>query len=247
MNDFPSRRSVVRAQNGIVATSQTLASVAGLRMLLNGGNAIDAAIATAAALNVVEPMNTGIGGDMFALVWIAAEQKLYALNGSGRAPAALTIQEVRMRGATPKCQQWAGSPSPCPARSMAGRPCSIALAPCRSQRCWRPPLTMPKTAFRSPKWLREALPPNQPKLDMNPEAARVYLNRDEPPQVGQILKQPDLAKSFRLIAQRWARCVLSRRNFQRNRETFVQDRRVSHQAGLGEPYLDLDDAAFYPL
>lgn len=67
-------------------------------MLLQGGNAIDAAIAAAATLNVVEPGSTGIGGDMFALVWVAREQKLYALNGSGRAPAGLNIKEVRMRG-----------------------------------------------------------------------------------------------------------------------------------------------------
>src|SRR5581483_10612109 len=101
MTEYPSRRSVVRARHGMVAASQPLAAVAGLRMLLKGGNAIDAALATAAALNVVEPMSTGIGGDMFALVWIARENKLYALNGSGRSPAALTLDEALKRCSPP--------------------------------------------------------------------------------------------------------------------------------------------------
>src|SRR5512147_3103048 len=97
---FPSRRSVVMANNGLVATSQPLAAQAGLRILMAGGNAIDAAVATAATLNVVEPMSTGVGGDLFALTYIARTDQLTALNGSGRAPAALSIGQLRRSGYT---------------------------------------------------------------------------------------------------------------------------------------------------
>jgi gamma-glutamyltranspeptidase / glutathione hydrolase len=95
---FDSRRSPVLAQNGMVATSQPLAAVAGMRVLMEGGNAVDAAVAAAAVLNVVEPESTGIGGDMFALVWNDGERKVHALNGSGRAPAAASIDEMKSKG-----------------------------------------------------------------------------------------------------------------------------------------------------
>src|SRR5438132_6971822 len=74
------------APNGIVATSQPLAAQAGLDVLKNGGNAVDAAIAVNAVLGLVEPMSCGVGGDLFALVWDAKTQKLYGLNASGRSP-----------------------------------------------------------------------------------------------------------------------------------------------------------------
>jgi gamma-glutamyltranspeptidase/glutathione hydrolase len=95
---YASVRQPLVAAHGVVATSQPLAAQAGLAMLQRGGNAVDAAIATAIALTVVEPTSNGIGGDAFALVWDGAT--LHGLNGSGRAPAALTVEEVRRRGAT---------------------------------------------------------------------------------------------------------------------------------------------------
>ena len=93
-------RSAVRAMNGMVATSQPLASAAGLRILQQGGNAVDAAVAAAAVLCVVEPMMVSPGGDLFALVWDAKKKELKALNASGRSPKAASIDELKKRGFT---------------------------------------------------------------------------------------------------------------------------------------------------
>src|SRR5512132_361868 len=93
-------RSTVYAPHGVVATSQPLASAAGLAVLQRGGNAVDAAATAAAVLSVVEPMMTGVGGDMFAMVWIGREHRLVALNASGRAGALMTRAELIRRGRT---------------------------------------------------------------------------------------------------------------------------------------------------
>src|SRR5512146_3219237 len=95
---FSSRRSAVYGRGGMVATSQTLAVAAGLQVLQAGGNAADAAIATAAALNVTEPTSTGLGGDAFVLYFEASSRKVYALNGSGRSPRALTLERLQREG-----------------------------------------------------------------------------------------------------------------------------------------------------
>ncbi|HEX8956492.1 MAG TPA: gamma-glutamyltransferase, partial [Burkholderiaceae bacterium] len=86
-NPYPTTRSPLFARN-VVATSQPLAAQAGLRMLLKGGNAVDAAIATAAALTIVEPVSCGLGSDAFAIVWDG--KQMHGLNASGTAPAAWT-------------------------------------------------------------------------------------------------------------------------------------------------------------
>src|SRR5262245_44420450 len=83
---YKAGRSVTIAQNGIVATSHPLAAQIGLDVLKKGGNAVDAAIATSAAIGLMEPMSCGIGGDLFAIVWDAKTQKLYGLNANGAAP-----------------------------------------------------------------------------------------------------------------------------------------------------------------
>src|SRR6188474_1897967 len=95
---FSSRRSPLYGRNGIVATSQPLATAAGLEILAKGGNAADAAVAAGAALNVTEPASTGIGGDMFALYYSADKKQVTALNGSGRAPAGLTLDRLKKDG-----------------------------------------------------------------------------------------------------------------------------------------------------
>ena len=91
-------RSEILAQNGMAATSQPLATQVALDILKKGGSAIDAAIAANAVLGLVEPASCGIGGDVFAIVWSAEEQKLYGLNGSGRAPQSLTIDYFMEKG-----------------------------------------------------------------------------------------------------------------------------------------------------
>lgn len=97
---YASRRRVVHAKRGMVCTSQPLASQAGLTILQQGGNAIDAAIATAICQTIVEPTNNGLGSDCFALVWTGG--KLHGLNGSGYAPQRLTPEAVVASGATEK-------------------------------------------------------------------------------------------------------------------------------------------------
>ena len=97
-NPYSSQRMPVYARNGMVCTSQPLAAQAGLAVLRKGGNAIDAAIATAAALTVLEPTSNGIGGDAFALVWTGG--KLHGLNASGPAPAAISVEALQKAGVT---------------------------------------------------------------------------------------------------------------------------------------------------
>ena len=95
--DFATRSEVI-AQHGMVATSHPLATQIGIDILKAGGSAVDAAIAANAALGLMEPISNGIGGDLFAIVWDPETKKLYGLNGSGRSPFSLTLEELKSRG-----------------------------------------------------------------------------------------------------------------------------------------------------
>ena len=119
----PAGRSVVRASQGMVATSQPLASQVGLDVLKRGGNAVDASIAMAAVLNVTEPNMTGIGGDAFMMIYSSKTKKLEGLNASGRAPRALNLEYFTSRKIT-QMPTTGMEPSPCRARSTDGSPCS---------------------------------------------------------------------------------------------------------------------------
>ncbi len=116
---YASNRFPIYAKEGMVATSSPQASAAGLEMLKQGGNAIDAAVATATALTVCEPSANGIGGDAFALVWIEKEKKLYGLNASGFSPKNISIDLVKERYKTDKMPVYGWAPTMVPGAPSA--------------------------------------------------------------------------------------------------------------------------------
>ncbi len=98
MEKLPTKRSPVICRNGCVSCDQPLAAEAGLRVLKGGGNAADAAVAVAAAMNVTQPCSTGIGGDCFCLYYDSATRKVSGINGSGRAPGGLSLEYLNSLG-----------------------------------------------------------------------------------------------------------------------------------------------------
>ncbi len=194
---FPSRRSAVLARHGMVATSQPLAAMAGLRILMAGGNAADAAVTVASMLNVVEPMSTGIGGDCFALVYEAETGQVTALNGSGRAPAAFSLDEAKRRGLDsipltgPLPVTVPGAPSGW--EGLLQRFGTMTLADCLAPAIATAEAGFPVSERISAGWQRSA-----EKLSMDAEAARVYLPA---PKLGEIHRQPDLARTFRTVGE----------------------------------------------
>jgi gamma-glutamyltranspeptidase / glutathione hydrolase len=197
---FKTGRSVTLAQNGIVATSHPLAAQIGLDVLKRGGNAVDAAIATSAAIGLLEPMSCGIGGDLFAIVWDAKTQKLYGLNANGRAPMKATRpffldkkytdiptfgplswsvpgcvdgwDELRKKFGTKSFEDLLG---PIIEYAEKGTPVPEVIAG-----YWR-------GAERS--------------LASRPESAKVYLPNGRAPRTGEVFANPALAWTYREIAR----------------------------------------------
>ena len=196
---FPSRRSAVMSSRGMVATSQPLAAQAGVNMLLQGGNAIDAAIATAAALNVVEPMSTGLGGDAFALVYLSRSNELKELNASGRAPYAASLATLRNLGY--QDMPIAGIHTVTIPGALDGW-CSLlekhgtmSLA-----QVLAPAIELAEGGFPVTEVIGHTWKVNCAKLKSNNSAARAYLVAGRAPGPGEVFVQPDLAKTFKKIA-----------------------------------------------
>ena len=141
---YPSRRSVICGRRGMVCTSQPLAAQAGLDILKKGGNAVDAAIATAVCMTVLEPTSNGLGSDAFDLLWFNG--KLYGLNGSGGAPK---LQKRCKTGDTKTCPIGVGTPSPFREPCRRGVRCTVASDDCPLKSFSPPPLTTPKMDFPS--------------------------------------------------------------------------------------------------
>jgi gamma-glutamyltranspeptidase/glutathione hydrolase len=185
---------------GMVATSQPLAVAAGLAVLSRGGNAADAAIATAAALNVTEPTSTGIGGDAFALYYEAQSGQVSALNGSGRAPSELTLERIQKEGLDPlppfhpytvtvpgACAAW------CDLIEKHGRlSLSSVLAPAIRMAEEGFPVA-PITAYY---WARGV----ERQLSQAPNGKELTIN-GRAPQSGEVFRNPGLARTFRTVAE----------------------------------------------
>ncbi|MFT3893549.1 MAG: gamma-glutamyltransferase [Anaerolineales bacterium] len=201
---FNSRRSPVYGKGGMVASSQPLATVAGLEILAKGGNAADAAVAAGAALNVTEPTSTGIGGDMFALFYSADTKRVTALNGSGRAPAALTLDRLKKDGITTElppfhvhtvtvpgaCAGWFDLIEKHGSLSMNDilTP-AIRLA---SEGFPVSPITSKSWNFGAERQLKTALNGQELTID------------GRGPMPGEIFRNPGLARTFEMIAQKGA-------------------------------------------
>jgi gamma-glutamyltranspeptidase/glutathione hydrolase len=199
--NFSSRRSPVYGRSGIVATSQPLATAAGLEILAKGGNAADAAVAAAAALNVTEPSSTGIGGDMFVLFYDAQTKRVTALNGSGRAPSALTLDRLKKEGITTELPPFhvhtVTVPGACAGWfDLLEKHGSLSMA-----EILRPAIRLAEEGFpvgsiTSHSWQRNAQ--NQLKSALNGNELTI---NGRGPKPGEIFRNPGLARTFDAIAR----------------------------------------------
>ena len=183
-----------------MATSHPLATLAGLDALRAGGTAADACVAAAAMLNVVEPMSTGIGGDAFALVWNAAQRKLSALNGSGRAPSGATLASYRERGWR-RVPMTGAAPITVPGSARAWEDLLAAHGRLGLAHALRPAIDRAKRGFEVTETVAANWAATQAKLAKEPEAARVYLPSGRAPRLGETVRFPELARTFRAVAE----------------------------------------------
>ncbi|MGE5084140.1 MAG: gamma-glutamyltransferase [Acidobacteriota bacterium] len=197
--DRTNARSMVISQYGIVATSQVLASQAGAEILARGGSAVDAAIAANATLGVMEPDMNGMGGDLFAIFWDAKSGKLYGINASGWAPKALTIDYLKKKGATKMPPAGIDSVTvPGAVEGWHKLHERFGLLPWKD--LFTPAIFYAENGFAVQELIGSDWQGSAPKLKQDSESRRVFLMNDQAPSMGQIFKNPDLAKALRLIA-----------------------------------------------
>src|SRR5260370_13220239 len=212
----PQTRSEVMARNGMVTTVQPLAAMAGARILMQGGNAIDAAVATAATLNVTFPPNVGIAGDLFVIIYIAKENKLYQLNASGIAPSGLSLAQIN---------SLAYKLNPANYGPGSGMPSGGILTVTVPGSLWgweevlhrfgtktfkevlQPAIDyaeqgFPVTEEIQSSWrMKKALPLMGCCTQVDPDSVKTFYINGIPPATGTIFRNTDLAKTFRLIQQ----------------------------------------------
>jgi gamma-glutamyltranspeptidase / glutathione hydrolase len=196
---FASRSEVI-ARHGMAATSQPLVTQIALDILKQGGNAVDAAIAADAALGLMEPTGSGMGGDLFAMVWDPKTQKLYGLNASGRSPKSLTLEEFKKRGLT-QIPSYGPLPVSVPGcvdgwfelhRRFGKLPMAKVLAPA---------IRYAREGFPVSELIAYYWQKSVPVLQNYPGFRETFMPGGRAPMKGEIVRNPALAKTLETIAK----------------------------------------------
>jgi gamma-glutamyltranspeptidase/glutathione hydrolase len=196
---FSTGRSVTLGTHGMVCASHPLAAVIGLDVLKNGGSAVDAAIAVDVALGLMEPMNCGIGGDLYAQVWDAKTGRLYGLNASGRAPGRANRKWFADKGYTliPEHGPLSWSVPGC-VDGWAELHKRFGKASWQS--LFEPTIRYAEEGFPVTEIIGGYWQGDERHLKETPDAAKTYLIDGRAPRVGEVFKNPLLARSYRLVA-----------------------------------------------
>lgn len=203
MSRIVTGRPTVLATNGMIATPHYLATFAGLEILRQGGNAVDAAVAANAVLTVVYPHMCSVGGDAFFLIWEPREGRLLGLNGSGRAPRGLSAALLREQGyrEVPAKSPWAVTvPGAVDAWERV-------LARCGTRslgELLQPAIEYAERGFPVSRQVAEAIAAEASRFREQAAAAQQFLPEGRPPRPSELLRQPQLAASLRLIAEEGA-------------------------------------------
>ena len=196
---YNSRRAPVYSTKGIVASSQPLASMAGIKILQQGGNAADAAVATAAALNITEPCSTGLGGDCFCLFYDASSKKIHGVNGSGRAPAGLTVEKLHEQGINDKMPARSIHTITVPGAAAGWVDTIERHGSLTMKEILQPAIELangyPVSPGTSSAWQRSAS-----LISKGPYGEEIVIN-GRGPGVGEIMRNPTLSDTFKSIAE----------------------------------------------
>lgn len=194
-------RSEVMARHGIVATSDPLAAQAGLEILQQGGNAIDAAVAASAVLDVTSQNDTGLAGDLFALVWSAADQKLYALNSAGFAPAGWTPGFFKEELGLDRIPGRGVNAATVPGAISGYDALLERFGTMGFEETFERAARLAEEGWGQSERRHSDLTSQQEKLLQDPDSAAVFLNGGEVPPLYSIIRNPGLADALRLIQE----------------------------------------------
>ena len=196
-----STRSEVIAKNGMVATRHPLASQVGIDILKKGGNAIDAAIAANAAIGLMEPTGNGIGGDLFAIVWIEKEKKLYGLNASGRSPEKLTIEYFKENNFQ-SIPPYGPLPVSVPGCVDGWFELHDKFGKIKMNEILEPAIKYAENGFPVTELVAYYMKNASRNFKDYPNFKETYYIDDSTPYKGEIFKNPDLANTLKIIAEK---------------------------------------------